>query len=110
MESDRYRPIPRSSSAGQGLRAVPARSRDRESPFGLLPKRLQFLDRRTFDLFALRRQTPLHVSETLAEFGVGSAQRLLGIHLHETREIHQYKKKIAEFVLNLVLRPALAGF
>jgi hypothetical protein len=62
------------------------------------------------DLFALRRQTPFHMSETLAEFGVGAAQRLLGIHLHEAREIHQYKKKIAQFVLNLVLRPARAAF
>src|SRR5580704_9250705 len=42
---------------------------------GLLPQRFHFLDGRAGKLGVL-----LHVTETFAEFGVGFAQGLLGIH------------------------------
>ena len=45
--------------------------------------------------------------KTGAELGVRSPQRLLRIHLHETRDIHQNEQQVAQFVFDRILRLAL---
>src|SRR5438874_9141407 len=80
------------------------------SELGLLPEGLQFVDGSAAYFFALIGQTAFDVAEALAEFGISAAQGLLGIDLYETREVDEHEQQVAQFVLQLVLRVALAGF
>ena len=46
-------------------------------------------------------QLALRRAEARAELGVGLAQRLLGIHLDEARQVHQHEQQVAQFVFEL---------
>src|SRR5271154_3285221 len=63
---------------------------------GLLPQRFHFLDGRAGKLGAL-----FQVAEALAKFRSGLAQRLLGIHLEESRQIDEHEQQIADFAFDL---------
>src|SRR5439155_19599011 len=63
------------------------------SPLGFLPQRLHFFDVRILRLLTALRQLALQESEAFAEFGVGLAQRLLGVHLQEARQVHQNEQQ-----------------
>src|SRR5579863_8206532 len=91
------------ASSRTSIKALP------QSMLGLVPERLQLFDRRAVYLLALHSQAALHMSETLAEFGVGAAQRLFRIHLDEARYVDQHEQKVAQLVFDLVLGTALAG-
>src|ERR1700730_16837341 len=66
---------------------------------GLLPERLHFAD-----CGAGQRRAAFDVAEAPAEFRVGFSQRLLGIHLQESRQIHQDEEEIADFAFDLLRR------
>src|ERR1700680_2923389 len=54
---------------------------------GLLPERFHLGDTR-----ARQIGVTLNVRESLAELRVGFAQSLLGVHFHESRQVHQHEK------------------
>src|SRR5580704_10727902 len=58
---------------------------------GLLPERLHL-----WEGCAGQSCVAFYKSETLAELRIGLAQRLLGIHFQESRQIHQDEQHIAE--------------
>src|SRR5271166_832340 len=71
---------------------------------GLLPQRFHFFDRRAGKFGAL-----LDVAEASAEFRVGLAQGLFGIHFEEAGEIDEHKEQVADLALDFGLRGGLAG-
>jgi hypothetical protein len=78
--------------------------------FGILPERVHFLDGGLLRSFACGGQPSFDVAEAAAEFGVGFAQRLLGIHLQQAREIDDDEEQVAELAFDLSRVASVALF
>ncbi len=86
---------------------VPKELSDSDHRLRFLPQCLHLVERSFGRGLAAFGQLALHVSEALAELGIGLAQRLFGVHLHETRQVDQHEQQVAEFVLEFL--PAAAA-
>jgi hypothetical protein len=66
--------------------------------FGLDPKRLHFVEIGACRPSPSLRQSTFDMGEPLREFGVGGAQRSLGVHVQVASQIRHRKEKIADLV------------
>src|SRR5579883_393781 len=68
--------------------------------FRILPELFHFAEGRIARGFAARPQAALDVREAAAEFRVGFAQRLLGVHFKKPRDVDEDEQQIADLAFD----------